>query len=160
HKKKERNKLSYYQDWLKYYEKIQENNVINVSDYEILSNGEMIDAEFSLQNFVQETNKFLENMISARLVATQKEIQKLLEFNDYSNMKNVISKLENDFKNLTFYKGLNFISDTIKTQYDNSIKKIFNSFVDAVKNSISKNYSASEQETEIDYLKTKILKKM
>lgn len=117
-----------YSEWLKTFEYFKEYELTE-EDASILRQGVLEVDTYIVNLFQNQLVAFLNFVISKKLKKFNKELNFMIEVNDFIGISRLLKKLKIDFINLTFYHNLTFVKketrEELSLQLNNEMTKYF-----------------------------------
>ncbi len=117
-----------YAEWIKTFDFFKEYD-IQEEDTSILRQGKLEKDSYITSLFQNQLISFLNYVISRKLKKFNKELNFMIEVNDFIGISRLLRKIKDDFVNLTFYQNLEFVSRQtiidLSEQITNEMSKYF-----------------------------------
>lgn len=109
-----------YNEWLNAFNHFKELELTE-DDANILRQGKLENDPYVVNLFQKQLVGFLNFAISNKLKRFNKDINFMIEINDYIGISKIMKKLKKDLLNLTFYKYLEFVGKETRNNFSNQI---------------------------------------
>ena len=109
-----------YNEWLQAFEYFKEYEMTE-DDANILRQGKLENDSSIIGLFQNQLVSYLNFTMSKKLKKFNKDINFMIEVNDFIGISRLLKKLKNDFVNLTFYQNLEFVRFETRKQLSDQI---------------------------------------